>query len=743
MGSSSKSQTTGYRYYMGIHMGVGRGPVDELVAISAGDRLLWSGSVTGNQTIYINRPDVFGGDKGEGGIQGTLDVLMGGPSQVAPAGLTGMLGGLVPGFRGVMTAFFNGLICSNNPYPKAWKIRRRRATAGWDGAPWYPEKAVIWMGTGTGTDGIRAMNPAHIIFELHTNRDWGRCMDRARIDEASFLAAANQLFDEGFGLCLQWSRQGSIQEFLQLVLDHIGAVCGPDMSTGKIRLKLLRDDADPDAVPLFDYDSGLLDIEDETSAAGDTLYNEVNVSWIDPIPLGGEEKLAPPVMNLGSIQNTGRRSTSKEYPGIPTEELAIRVAMRDLAAVASGLKRFKLQMDRRAYALQTGDVLKISAAERGIEGMILRIIKREEAATTDGAITLTCIQDVFGLPDTVYVEPQPPGWVPPDTTPVVPSNRLLLEVPYYELARRLDPANIEGLDPTSCFLAGIAVRPGGLALDFGLATRLGSDPFVVRGRGDWTPTALVVGAASKTTTAVTVTAAIDLDFVEVGAAVLWDGEIVRVDAINASTGELTLARGCADTVPVAHAASSRLWFFDSTMATDSLEYLSGESVNAKLLTRTSTAELDPALAPTNTLVMARRQSRPYPPGRLRISGAAYPSLVDGSVDVAWRHRNRLLQADHLVDTEQDSVSVESGVTYTARLLRADTMAELVSVTGITGTTAGLTTSYIGQVIVEVWAIRAGLESWQRHQHTFDLVTTRLTEDGDQRITEDGDVRYVG
>ena len=73
---SSKKVTIGYRYYLGIHMGLGRGPVNELVEIEVGGKKAWQGSVTGNTSVNIDKPNLFGGDKKEGGIRGTLQVLM-------------------------------------------------------------------------------------------------------------------------------------------------------------------------------------------------------------------------------------------------------------------------------------------------------------------------------------------------------------------------------------------------------------------------------------------------------------------------------------------------------------------------------------------------------------------------------------------------------------------------------------------------------------------------------------------
>jgi len=60
---SSKKQTVGYRYYMGIHFGLCHGPVDEVQQIKVGDRAAWAGSVTANSTIRVKKPNLFGDRK--------------------------------------------------------------------------------------------------------------------------------------------------------------------------------------------------------------------------------------------------------------------------------------------------------------------------------------------------------------------------------------------------------------------------------------------------------------------------------------------------------------------------------------------------------------------------------------------------------------------------------------------------------------------------------------------------------
>lgn len=162
---SSKSVTIGFKYYMGLFMGLGRGPVDELVEIQVGDKTAWSGSVTSSQRITINKPGLFGGDKKEGGINGTLDVMMGEPTQVAPSLLASMLGGAVPAFRGMFTLFFDGQVSAMTPYLKTWKMRQRRAMMGWDGAVWYAAKVRIILAD-EDDNPIHAMNPALSLIHI-------------------------------------------------------------------------------------------------------------------------------------------------------------------------------------------------------------------------------------------------------------------------------------------------------------------------------------------------------------------------------------------------------------------------------------------------------------------------------------------------------------------------------------------------------------------------------------------------
>lgn len=480
MGKGGATGLNGWYYSFGIHMGLSRGPIDELVEIKIGDKTAWQGSVKTSTRFRINAPDLFGGDKAEGGVVGDFDLMMGEPTQKAVSGLVGMLGHALPGFRGMCTAFFNGRICANNPYPKKWMFRERRALKGWDGdAPWYPEKCRIVLhgdpvfdddGVPTGEDTeIHAMNPAHIIWELYTNREWGRGLPVSALDQASFIAAADKLFEEGFGLCLRWTRRDSLESFIQSVLDHISATVYSDRQTALLTLKLIRNDYTAASLPVYDTDSGILEIQEaEVSALGPGV-NEIVVEYTDPV-----SNLTRTVsnQNLASLQATRGvfNSLKKQYPGLPTSALALRVAQRDLRTNAMALRRFKITFDRRAWRIPPAGVIRIRDLNRGIADLVVRVGRVEDGTLQNGTITITAVQDVFGLPLASFIGNEPPNWVKPNNKPVLKRHRAF-EVPYFLLNASMTPADFAYIKEDGAYLGTVVEKPSNLSLAYNLYVR--------------------------------------------------------------------------------------------------------------------------------------------------------------------------------------------------------------------------------------------------------------------------------
>lgn len=1053
MSGGSKKQTTGYWYSLGMHLGICRGPVDSVMELRSGDRTFWKGDQAASGQISINAENLFGGKSKEGGIVGTLDVMMGEATQGANSYLASKQSGPQPGYRGFLSLVFRGgKIAANNPYIKPWAVRVKRILQGWDGgSAWYPEKApvlvksgsssvsggpawlvtdgigytsftagfdggtwveqthdlpggirgigfkagdylyaqdppsyanisdlsdwtavsgwttatlrgyatdgsyiyiargfnvlgrmpyptgamttpnitadsyaetlcvwqgdlyifstidnrcfvsfdqganftartefrtlgvgavapmavansdgiavafvdnagsgpvkitfsndggvswstpanpmttdnvlvgMVWTGahfvvaTGAGytaysangltwtagatvpgglltiafgngkiictkADGtmvqsindaqswtaftgptasdngeayfigeetavvteadVYAMNPAHIIYECLTNRDWGLGYPAGKLDLASFAVAANTFYAEGMGLCLEWNRQDSIQNFIQMVIDHAGAAVGEDPRTGQFKLRALRGDYTLATLPEYSAEAGnIISLDDFDRASLTETVNEIGVTYTDATTGKNGSVTVQQLANIqaqGGVVNQGRN-----YPGLPTLELAVRVALRDLKAAASALARVRLTATRAAWAVTPGDVIKFVWPEFGITAMALRVAKVDYGSLTDGAIRLECVEDVFGLPSNAYVKPPTIGWEEPNTTPAASPAVESFEVPFRDLVQTMGLDDASALPVDAGYLAGVAVRPTGVPLNYELRTKVGATAYAVADTGDWCPSATLLAAVAPLDTTLTLANVVDLDEIDVGDAILLGAEICRVDAVDTTLNTLTVGRGCCDTVAAPWPIGTRVWAYDRFVSSDSTQYSDGETVNAKFVTQTSSGVLAEGSSPTDSLLMNGRAARPYPPGLLRFNddlntGLAYPVELAGAVVTTWAARDRLLQQDQLIDENDAGIGPEAGTTYTAYYYQPP--GTLVnSESGLPGPAASpYTFPADGQAQIVLEAVRSGLTSWQAHSHTFDYyrfprVTTVA---GEGRITDDGSARKV-
>ena len=660
----SKKTTTGYRYHMSLHMGLCRG-MDDLVEIKVGDRTAWTGSLASSGgRLSIKKPDLFGGDKGEGGINGSLIVSYGRPDQPVLTELSAIFG-VIPAYRGVVTFFYDGLVCSNSPYPKPWSFRVRRVTSDWDGAVWYADKAVIWLEDNK----IKAMNPAHILYEVQTNTLWGRGFSAGQLDLDSFKAAADQLYNEKFGVCLAWRRQDSLNNFIQQILDQIGAALYVDRTTGLWRLTLIRDNYQLESLPQYSYQNGLLRIEEDNNAALDLVTNQVVVTFKDPIKNQDETIRAE---NIAAIQKHGLISENKSYAGIPTANLAGRIAARDMKIAQSNLKKFKLIFDRRAYAMQPASVFKLALPERGIASIVVRAIRVEHNDATNGEITVTVVQDVFGLPSSNFIQSQPSLWQPPDLTAKPVSQQLLYEVPFAELLREFSIQELQQIQNQS-YVGVVAQQPTAMHLDFDIFAKASTDAaYIDAGNGEFGFVSEIDADIAQTAEPITcnLNRPID-DAVQVGDRAFLGNEIVRIESINRETNSLVLARGCIDTVPFAHNAQTLLWVYSNIASVAESTFPSTQTVDMKLVTHVSQDVLNQDLATVASLALNNRKERPYPPADVKINKAYFPQEITGDVNVSWSHRNRLTQTGQAPSFTDGSTAHEAGTTYNLKIFDAN------------------------------------------------------------------------
>lgn len=144
MGKGSKP-TVGYWYLPAFHVGLGIGPIDAYLEARGGDKTAWAGRLTASGTIHINAPNLWGGEKDQGGIVGDMDVMFGEAGQMPNPYLASTFGDQQPAWRGLATLVFKGgKYGAMSPYPQPMSHKIVKIVKGWDGdVCWYPERAEI------------------------------------------------------------------------------------------------------------------------------------------------------------------------------------------------------------------------------------------------------------------------------------------------------------------------------------------------------------------------------------------------------------------------------------------------------------------------------------------------------------------------------------------------------------------------------------------------------------------------
>jgi hypothetical protein len=866
MGGSSKKQTIAYKYFLGMHMILCHGVIDYIRTIRVDDKPVWGDAVcdryytqteiqehparweASDEKISIDKPEIFGGDRREGGIVGDVDVENGSSTQGRNSYLQSILGSEIPSFRGVAGVVLNKVYLGLNPYLKKWNFRARRilkTTTGSD--QWYDEKAVMkeksmWfdgqatsygyyvpasvstsitadftgvlivlLSPSTGPFGLLAdgdelaptlvsgsfysyepphnfipggrdygfvyeismekgqtinleaytgptgesdrlyiiatatletrqidMNPAHIIRESIVDQSWGMGYQAADVDDSSFVAAADTLYDDDMGMSILWSGSKSIEEFIQSITNHIDASVYVARDTGKFTLKLIRDDYDVETIPTFD-ETNVTKIENLNRQDVSELVSSVTVKYWDH----NTGKTASLTVNDPSLELMRGYSvgTVIDYPGFTNSEIAGRAALRDLRSLSTPLWSCNVHADKTARSLSIGDVFKLSWSDYDLVDIVMRVTGLSFGDGKKNSVKITCVQDIFSLPEsTVSSAPDPEeGWTPIDNVPTRVPVRVVEEAPYREIVTLMGDIDADAMlseNEDLGFLLVSGARPAtGSPLNASIYVDSGAG-YAEGGVMDFSPIAYLNENITKSQTTVAVNRMVDIDLIETGTYARLGDELVRIDSVSSSS--LIIARGLLDTVPEEHSEDDYILFNDQYVASDETEYIASDELDVKLLTVTIGDMLPEEDALVDSVTMNSRAIRPYPPGNFQINGEYWPSAVAiDDIVFTWAHRDRTQQTSgEYFDFYDTSIGPEAGTTYTI-LIRDAAETILHTESGLTGATwtyteTALNTDTSGDLppglIVEIWSVRDGYASWQSHVHAFDLgVSFNLTE----------------
>lgn len=265
---------------------------------------------------------------------------------------------------------------------------------------------------------------------------------------------------------------------------------------------------------------------------------------------------------------------------------------------------------------------------------------------------------------------------------------------------------------------------------------MAASDYEIRTQGPLTLSALVVGNVSPSQATITLSNISGPGAVVPGMWGILGNEIVHVATIELPT--ITLNRGCADTIPAAHAAGTRIWLMTNGLPRDTREYTATDTIGVKGLNFTPSGGNVPiAGAEPMSVTFNWRQIRPYPPGDVRVDGVscfaknehAFEPGIDDLV-LTWTHRDRLLQADQLIGHGFTNIGPEPGTTYRVEVYdHTETLVRTVSAisgNSYTYTRAnGLTDLSEGAGHFRLCSVRDGYDSLQSYRINFRLTAGGL------------------
>lgn len=247
--------------------------------------------------------------------------------------------------------------------------------------------------------------PAGVLYDLITS-PWGKLgLPESKVDRPSFQAAATTLTAENHGYSRAIEENTDGADIINDILRQIDGVMYEEPTTGKLVLKLIRNDYNVATLDTISPDNAKPSDGSWISVSGwDETANQIRVTFTDR-DRDYVDGVAT-AQNGANFYSQGKlRTTELRFPGCCTKDLAQRVAGRELAVVSKPIVKASVVCNRSFYSKRPGDVVKLTWPQLGISGMIMRVARVDLGTLYKGEIVLDLIRDVFDVSDGAFPVP--------------------------------------------------------------------------------------------------------------------------------------------------------------------------------------------------------------------------------------------------------------------------------------------------------------------------------------------------
>lgn len=729
---SSENVTTGYRYYVGFHLSLGTGPGVVLKRIWVEKKVLWQSAVGVGPSptqFSISKHGIFGGSKRGGGFSGTCTFYGGEFTQARNAYLESEIGADVPGYVGISHIVFERPYIGTSPQLKPLSFELER----------YPDELGLDPGDlEIGYD----LNPMEILYAAMTEEWGGVGEDPANIDTTSWIAAGAILATEGNGMSLLVTAANNAKTVVEEVLRQIDGVLHQDPETGKIMVKLIRDDYIIGNLPIFN-ESNVHQVRDFSRTSWAETVNQVRTTFTYRDKK--YEKAAAFAQDMANINMQGRiRSATVSFPGCTEGSTAVKLATRELSQLSVPLFRAVLDTNRDGTQLRPGSPFVFSWDDYRLSNVVMRVQRFNFGELLKGQIVIDVVQDKFAASNTLYTDPEDTLWDEIPRTVVDITDFKAWECPYWIMNRIED---IEIPVDTS-FWWGLARNPGEMqTYDFVTSDdNFVDDTVVDLDQPNFTHSALIsgslyinMGQPNGVIDKITITDAQP----DPGEYSSWweeedilqdtDTNGIRLEGRNlfVLNGELlayetftdlgngiyeleTVRRALLDTQFEDHADGSVLYFLNG------LDWFSrnwredNQTLYYKFLSYSDQDAQDINDVSSSNVLANQRYDRPLPPDMLEIESIRCPIEVVGqnTVDITDFYERNRTAPDQVVLVHDSSDTPEESTTYNARLYLDGV--ELEEKTGLTYASLPISFTGVegaGLARMELEAVVGGLVSF--------------------------------
>jgi hypothetical protein len=237
-----------------------------------------------------------------------------------------------------------------------------------------------------------------------------------------------------------WSQQTTIEAFVGEVLDHIEGTLFLNPKTGLLTLKLIRADYDINDVPELNVDNCEIASFQRKSPA-DTI-NEVVVTWTNPV---NEKEETVTYQDLAGISvQGGIVSDSRNYYGVRRQNLAMKLAARDIRTASAPLASCEAKVNRTGWDLVPGGVVRLEYPEYGSPAWQCGLARSTTAALASPRSRSPWWRTSSPSRCPEYDEPPATEWVDPSEDPRPADFSRVFTLPYFLTGMYVDPGILSG-----------------------------------------------------------------------------------------------------------------------------------------------------------------------------------------------------------------------------------------------------------------------------------------------------------